>query len=199
MTSKLEPKHIVVIVVAICAAAVLAPVSVLAATGTLTNIVDKTDSTRVTKVLQSGELATGARASSFGSSSVANGTTGTTKLTITSATSPARLAVTQLSVALRNPTTTTGSVLVYVHYGVRASGSSTCAQYASGTATGFNTVPGRYLMVPLNETVSLNWNGPAWTPIKAATGHPTCLLAQMISPPASTTMYIGTTFYTYYD
>lgn len=200
MQSKLEAKHIVTIVIAICAAAVLAPVSVLAATGTLTNIVDKSDATRVAKVLQSGELAGGVRASSLSSVNVANATTGTTKLLITSVNAPSRLALTQLSLSLRNTTTATGSALVYVHSAVRASGTGTCSQYAAGTTTGFNTVVGRYLMVPLNDTVSVNWDGPAWTLFRSTTaGNPTCLLAQMVTPPASTLLYVGATYYTFVD
>lgn len=200
MKSRLEPRHVVTIVIAICAAAVLAPVSVLAATGTLTNIVDKTDATRVTKVLHSGELATGVRASNLSSVNVSNATTGTTKLMVTSASSPARLALTQMSVALRNTSTTTGSGFVTIHSAVRTSGTGTCAQYASGTTAGFSAIVGRYLMVPLNDTVTLNWDGPAWTLFKATTaGAPTCLIAQMVSSPTGTIMYLGATYYTFVD
>ena len=59
---RFEPKHVVTMVVAVCAAVVLAPVGVMAATGSLVNVTDPVNAARKAKVGSSGALYVESRA-----------------------------------------------------------------------------------------------------------------------------------------
>lgn len=63
-----QPRHVVTMVVAVCAAAVLAPVGVMAATGQLVNIADPFSSARTARVSSDGSLRVESRAAASGKS-----------------------------------------------------------------------------------------------------------------------------------
>ena len=126
---KLAPKHVVTIVVAISAAVVLAPVGVMAATGSLTNIVDAYDSTRRARVSKANAVYVDTRPrTSTGTFNVQLETNSIIRYKVYEVAAPTRIAITDLSITVENNDTGTslaGNVVELVQY-VRKSGTAEC-------------------------------------------------------------------------
>ena len=126
MRQRFQPRHIVAIVVAVCAAAILTPVAVGAATGTLVNIADPVDTTRVAKVTFNNGLQTEARAAANPANLIRAYKTGlnTGRGVVASFPTPYVAAITHVTYA-NFPTSTAPAHIELVGW-TRISGTGTC-------------------------------------------------------------------------
>lgn len=163
MSSSFKPRHIVAIVGFLAAAAILTPVSVLAATGQLVNLTDPTNAARAAKVNAAGALYVAGR----GGAGSVNGATNMRnagiapnqpRVLVSTSTAPG----VALSELLVSPYGTAGSTArIYLKRYHRVAGTGTCSDLQSGTDGGFSNTTVREFFVPVNETTQLTWGSPA--------------------------------------
>jgi hypothetical protein len=190
MTEKFRPVHIVTMVIAICITAIAAPVAVYAAqTGEPVNITDKMDATRRTRVTEKGTLlvtgtdsTTGSRARVVeGKSLVGDGSgnltmdmgapgkpfdaindltlhSGDTRRPVAAGVGFRELSLTSVIASAEG--STAGSVeLLVVAYVKSNSTTGDCE-----TLSGFGAAERFTIMVPVGQTVNINWPSPlVWT------------------------------------
>jgi hypothetical protein len=193
MRERLSNRQLVTVVVAICAAAVLAPVSVMAATGSLVNITDPVEGARRARVTRAGTLTVETRAGSR------SGYRSGTKMrrsfgygNLTSTTNPNQLAITELTFTALGPQNDLAQEVLVEAY-VRTSGSAGCT--GPGT-TGYTRHLLRRVLVKNQSTLQLNFNGPPLYLPTGASGQPTCFGFRVASPaPADFAMDVGFTGY----
>jgi hypothetical protein len=193
---ELAPRHIVTMVAAVSAAVVLAPVGVMAATGSLVNITDPFSSSRQARVSADGSLRVESRAavSGYTFNVALPGTSSLSFYKLVEATGPYSIAVTDLSAAAD-----TGLNQAAAGYAVRmefvaltrTSGTAACAYNASGWTR--KTL--RWMDVAPSRTDQLSF---ASTPIVvpgAAAGHLACLGVQLWVMPSNTSVFIAAAGY----
>jgi hypothetical protein len=187
------PKHVVTMVVAVCVAAVLAPVGVMAATGTLVNITDPYDSSRRAKVGSTGTLTVESRAGAPTGSwnTFHENITDVIGHTLVEAVNPNRLALTEATFTLHGDNTaSTNHVRIYSQ--VRTSGSNPCGGAGWTTPKTLRTV-----VVRAGSTVQLQFSGPPLLAQTPATGQKVCLRFQQTKWTGSTSLDVATTGYTF--
>jgi hypothetical protein len=194
MRARFSTSQVTTMVVAVAAAVVLAPVAVIAATGTIVNVTDGVNANRIARVNSSSELNVSQRAAVLPGSlnSSTNGGINQRRLLVQTV-GPTRMAVTELDIATRGGA---GSAMVHLISWYRTSGTGTCANVIAGTTTGFTSTLTRVLMIPVGETLMLDWSGPALTVPVGGVGEYSCLTATLMTAPTGTIAYYGTTYYT---
>ena len=195
MHKRFSSRQITTMVVAICAAAVLTPVAVMAATGNPVNIVDPYIGARVARVDAGGNLRGADRSSELTSNALRATAVVNDKVVLIGDNSPRGAAITQLTLSAYG----TGQYLnVGIYTWVRTSGTGTCGSVEVGTTTGFSATSQRIVTVRLNDTLSLNFDGGALVAKAAggAAGTPWCVTAHVVSAVASSfVFYVGATYY----
>jgi hypothetical protein len=189
---QLAPRHLVAIVASVCAAVVLAPVGVMAATGSFVNITDPFSSARRARVGADGTLWAETRAgvTSHAFNISANNVVGLSTRKLTEAAAPNRLAITEITAATRG--TENGNPLqVDLIAAVRTSGTEACG------GTGWTRTLLRRFSVKTNETVQLLFDGPPLILPSPAAGQRVCLLALVTFYPSGVVLDLGGTGYTY--
>ena len=189
------PKHVVAIVVSLCAAAVLAPVGVIAATGQLVNITDPFVSSRRARVTSSNSLQTETRAG-FGPNTISQYWTADTleSFTFGEATGPDRLALTEMTLGSVGPSngTTTGHHYVDVVSYVQTTGTGTCG----ASSTGWTVKTLRRLVVRnFHPSTQIDWTGPVLLAPKSAAGKKACVVVRVNTFTSGSVIYIGATGY----
>jgi hypothetical protein len=207
-----RPVHVVTMFVAGCLAAVLMPVTVQAATGSNVNIVDKLNSGSIARVTSKGTIwvnetdpysgalgkvdSTGHRLVA-GSTSMANPTTTLdtiNDLTLSAADTRRQMfaGVGGKQVSLTSLITsaeggTAGSVkLLFIAYVKSASTSGDCEGLS-----GFGAAERFTVMVPVGQTVNLNWPSPlVWTQY-AGSGDYYCIDVESYGGPSGYTVHIS--------
>jgi hypothetical protein len=192
---KFTNKQVVTMVVAGCAAVILAPVTVFAATGQLVNIVDQNNG-RPARVSFNGGLVTesrtwpGPNAFSVNSSRYGFGWIG-----LGSTTGPTRLALTKL--ILSGPYDTPGNAgEVLVEAMVRTSGTEPCN--GPGTA-GYTRTQLSHVWVPARQTIQLDFSGQALAIPAPATGQPVCIGVTYYAGNTNMTIYATAVGFKYRD
>ena len=184
-----KPSHVVAVVASVALAAVLVPVGVNAATGTLVNIADKYSADRVARVSSANTLLTETRA---GSSTYSfNGTgqrLGLGWANLASATAPTKLVITELSFAARGPVSDTAQE-VLIEAMVRTSGSNGCT--GPGTAGYTRHTLRRVLVKNQTSTMQMLFNGPPLVAPVGADGQPTCFGFTVVTVPSGSAMDVG--------
>jgi hypothetical protein len=193
---KFAPKHVVAMVVSICAAVVLAPVGVMAATGQLVNIADPVIGTRKAQVSSDGRLWVDARAGASTNtfSFATDQLSGNVFVKLFEATGPRRVALTEVSFAAGLLNTTNGYAFRATLWGLaRTTGTAACALNAPGwTARRLRTVE-----VPINDSVAVSFAGTPLLVPAAASGQPMCLGVYIDRTITSAQLFVGGTGYTY--
>ncbi len=183
-------KQVVAMVVAVSAAVVLAPVGVMAATGSLVNIADGSNSSRLTRVGSNGTLFTETRAGVLSNAFNinVNNVTDLSLHKLVETGYPNHLAITELTVATsgtENGYTTKVDVRAYV----RTSGTATCG------GAGWTSTTLRRVSVKTNETVQLVFDGPPLVLPVPANGQRVCLTASIVQLPNGIVADFGGTGY----
>lgn len=193
---RFEPKHVVAMVVAVSAAVVLAPVGVMAATGTLVNIADPANGARRAKVSSDGALrvesrgAVGAKTFNFTSGALSS----LTFHKLYEQTGPDRVVITDVSLAAGMFSASNNWSFRATLWGAtRTSGSAAC----SPTAPGYVARPLRTVEVPVNDTVVLSFAGTPLLLPKAEAGQPTCLGVTINRTVTDASLYVGGAGYRY--
>ena len=182
MRQRFQPRHIVAIVVAVCAAAILTPVAVGAATGTLVNIADPVDTTRVAKVTFNNGLQTEARAAANPANLIRAYKTGlnTGRGVVASFPTPYVAAITHVTYA-NFPTSTAPAHIELVGW-TRISGTGTCESVLAGTTTGFVSAVLHRAWVAPGVTDTFNFDGPALITNAPAPGQLGCVIVDNFNP-----------------
>lgn len=201
---KFAPKHVVTMVCAVSAAAVLMPVGVMAATGTLVNVTDPVNSARKARVTDGGALHVEQRAGlPAGAASRSFTANSLTYHKLAEAVYPERIAVTEVTVGSHGPVN--GSVYGHnyvdlVAY-VQTSGSASCGPASAYVAAppGYSrTVLRRFVVRNLTPSIHATWNGPALVvPGAAAAGRRVCVQLEVSLLSTETTIFMGGTAYKY--
>lgn len=197
------PKHIVTMVVAVSVAAVLTPVGVLAATGTLVNITDPVNSSRTARVTHGGALHVEQRAGlPAGAASRQFSTNGLNFYKLAEATYPERIGVTEVTMASHGPVGSTyGHNFVDLVAYVQTSGSSPCgpvSAYVSAPPGYERKVLRRFLVRNLQQSIQATWNGPALiVPAATGAGRKVCVQLEVQTITTDTTLWFGGTAYKY--
>jgi hypothetical protein len=188
---RFEPKHVVTMVVAVCAAAVLAPVGVMAATGQIVNIVDPVLSARQVRVGSGGTLQVesraGATSGAFNKSFTFQGL-GFHK--IAEATGPNRIAITEVTLSGYEVDYDAEAALVAY---VQTTGTGTCGT----TLTGYTKTELRRFAFPMKEVTQLTFDGPPLMVPAAAAGKVVCVGFAMQEVGTDARIFLGATGYTY--
>lgn len=194
----LTPKQLVTMVVAVSVAAVLTPVGVMAASGTLVNIGDPVSGGRMARVSSDGALrvesrtAVSSKAFTFASQALTS--LGFVKLAEYPA--PERILVTEMSFASGMFATDNGwSFRVNVYAAKRkAGGTGECRinSPANWTPKLLRTVE-----VPINQTVTLNFAGSPLVVPPAAAGQVSCFGVEVSRAITNASLYVGGTGYRY--
>ena len=199
---QLTGKQLVTMVVAISVAAVLTPVGVMAATGTLVNITDPNNAARKAKVTAAGALQVEQRAGlPTGAASRHFVATGLTFHKLAEATYPERIGVTEVSLSSHGPTSsnTYGHNYVELVAYVQQSGSAPCgpaSAYVEPPPGYERKVLRRMLVRNLSQTVQLTWNGPALVvPAATGAGRKVCVQLEVVLITTDTTIWLGGTAY----
>ncbi|HVF05391.1 MAG TPA: hypothetical protein VNA20_11175 [Frankiaceae bacterium] len=192
---KFEPKHVVAMVASVCAAAVLAPVGVIAATGTLVNITDPSVASRKARVTTSGSLQTESRAG-FGPNTINRHWTADTleSFTFSEVTGPDRLALTELTLGSVGPSngTTTGHHYVDIVSYVQGTGTGTCGTSSTGWTV---TTLRRTVVRNFHPSVQIDWSGPVLLAPKPANGKKACVIVRVNTFTTGSVVYISATGY----
>lgn len=185
------PKHVVTMVACVCAAVVLAPVGVMAATGQLVNITDPHTSTRKARVGSTGTLQVESRAGSPAGAYTKffEKLTDVTGKVVVEAAYPKRIAVTEFTATVHGDVTPPNEVRIY--YRIRTSGTGSCAAH-----TGW-TLPVTLRTITLSETQQLLFTGPPLLLPKPAAGQAVCLGAQQTTWWNGTKLDIGVSGFTF--
>jgi hypothetical protein len=183
-------KQVVTMVVAVCAAAVLTPAAVGAATGQLVNIVDPTTASRQAKVTSNGALSVGqhaappATAGNYGISK-----TGLGYINLGIYTNSSRLAVTDITLVGSGGS---GVHAVFIEDWVRKGSTGSCS---APNTTDYNRHVLRRVSLKTDETVHLTFPGMPLLPNPAtAAGTYGCFGVTVATAPAgsNTHVYAGT-------
>ncbi|HWL36856.1 MAG TPA: hypothetical protein VNQ77_11735 [Frankiaceae bacterium] len=182
---RFSSKQVVAMVAAGCAAVVLAPVGVHAATGQLVNVVDKLTG-QSARVSTNGALLVENRAYPGQNAFYAtNQRYQFGWIPLVSTVGPTRLAVTKLILA--GPFDTPGNAgEVLVEAMVRTSGTLPCN--GPGTA-GYTRYTMLHLWVPARDTVQLDFAGQSLPIPHAGTGHPLCIGVTYFAGNTNMTIY----------
>jgi len=192
--SRFSSNQIVTMVVAVAAAVVLAPVGVMAATGTLVNITDPTNGARKAKVGSSGTLYTESRAGvvdhSF--SLIFETITDVVARSVYEIAAPTRIALTEVTFTLHGDNTaSTNHVRIYSR--VRTSGTANCQN-----GTGWTTPKVlRTVVVRAGSTVQQLYNGPPLISQTPGAGQKVCIGFQQTKYTGSTDLDVALTGYTF--
>lgn len=188
---KFTSKQVVTMVVAGCAAVILAPVTVFAATGQLVNIVDPS-SGKGAIVTNNGALLVESRAAQgLNAFNMRNSRYQFGWIPLAATTGPQRLAITELTLA--GPFDTPGNAgEVLLEAMVRTSGDQPCN--GPGTA-GYTRHTLKHVWVPARQTIQLEWNGPSLVLPPAAPGQPMCFGATYYAGNTNMTIMIDGTGY----
>ena len=171
---KFQPKHVVTMVVALSAAVVLAPVGVIAATGTLVNIADPNDGSRRARVGTSNALFTETRPGvPTGAFNVRVGdVTDVILHKIYETTAPKRIAVTEWAVTVRGDDiagpNTHVDLLAFTEFG-------TPGLHSCGHPSGWTKKILRTIALSSGETEQQVFTGPPLLLPTPAAGKRTCL------------------------
>lgn len=185
---RFEAKHVVTMVVAVSAAAVLAPVGVMAATGFV--ITDPFDGSRAARVTQRGTLWVESRAGVASDSfnltfpSVANVTFSDVRSTTD------RVAVTSFAVTVRGDTQSSVDIAELWSF-VQTSGTASCG------GSGWTGKLVASLAVNAGDSEQLLWNGPPLVLPTPPAGKRVCLrarLSQHVGGTVADLMVSGFTF-----
>lgn len=166
------PKHVVTLVACVCAAAVLAPVGVLAATGTLVNISDPVYGSRKARVSAANALTVDSRAGvpTGAFSFVRNDVTEIAFPKVAEVGAGQRIAVTEITVSSTGPDNGVPTV-VRVSAWTRRSGTSACG------GAGWTEKVLRKVAVQIGRTEQLVFTGPPLLLPTPASGQRVCLTA----------------------
>jgi hypothetical protein len=190
---RFSSRHVVALVAAGCAAVVLTPVGVHAATGQLVNVVDKLTG-QSARVSTNGALVvenrayTGVNAFDVSGSRYQFGW-----IPLASTVGPTRLAVTKL--VLTGPYDTPGNAgEVLVEAMVRTSGTAPCTGPGSAGYTRHTLL---HVWVPARDTLQLDFSGQALPIPAAADGQPLCLGVTYYAGNTNMTIYATAVGYKY--
>ena len=191
---KFAPKHVVMIVMSICAALILAPVGVMAATGQLVNLVDPADASRKARIGSAGSLRVETRpgVTNGAQNVVHNDIASLSPRALLEATAPTRIALSELTIAVRKfgSPVNAPTIVDLVHY-VRASGSNPCGQ------AGWMGTSLRRVTLTTDRTEQLTFAGPPLIVPTPADGKRHCLAAKLYQWVGDTRVDIGATVFTY--
>lgn len=192
--SGFSSKQVVAMVVAVCAAVVVAPVGVMAATGQLVNIADPGNAGRVARVGAAGtlqvEVRPGVVQNSF--STMHERVTDVLGHTLYEATAPARVALTEATFALRGENSASVNH-VRIYSRVRTSGTASCEN-----GTGWTTPKTlRTVVLRGGNTVQLVFPGPPLISQMPAAGQRVCLAFQQTKWAGTTELDVAVTGYTF--
>jgi hypothetical protein len=193
---ELAPKHVVVMVASVCAAVVLAPVGVLAATGSLVNVTDPFASSHVARVNAEGALRVETRPGVSGSTFnvAAAGTSSLSFFKVYENTGTYHIAVTDLTLAAD-----TGLNAAAAGYAarvewvslVRTSGTADCAYNAAGWTR--RTL--RWMDVAPTRTEQLSFAATPLVVPNPAAGQRSCIGFQLWVLPSNTVVFASMSGY----
>lgn len=190
---RFQPRHVVTMVVAVCAAAVLAPVGVMAATGTLVNIVDPVLGDRKVRVGSAGSLQVESRPGvTSGGFNWTGNTSGYSTMKVREVVGPARIALTELTATSDGGAVGGWNVVSIAAY-VQTTGPATCPGSYGYTKTVLRTVQARNH----ESTLQLDFVGPPLIVPAAPAGKKVCVTAEVISYSPDSAIYLGATGFTY--
>ena len=187
-------KQIVTMVVAVCAAAVLAPVGVMAATGSLVNVVDPVLADRKVRVGSAGSLQVETRPGvTSGALNVSHvDVQNLTPRKLAETTAPTRLALAELTVGVHNIGNPVNEpTVVEINQYVHVSGTSACG------LTGWTGTVLRRVTLKNDETLHLKFDGPPLIVPTPAAGKRYCLAAKLYQWVGETKVDIGATVFSY--
>ena len=189
MTASMTSRERMLVALTVCFALLLVPMTALAATGALMNIVDATNAARVAKVTAAGALQVQARPGFTGDSFFASGPahTGTGWKRISNFANGKAGAITEITVAMSGGT---GAAVIELTF-IPLATSGDCA--VPGTAQKFNF---RTVVVPTNSTLQLTFDGQPPSMLVAA-DKKLCVGMNVLSTPAGSTVRGGFTGYTF--
>lgn len=185
-------KQVVVMVACVSAAVVLAPVGVMAATGTLVNIADPVVGSRAARVTAAGGLVVESRAYQGTNAFTVNATRqGLGWANLATATGPSRLAITEITLT-GSFDPDPGFAEVLIEAMVRTSGTNGCS--GPGTA-GYTRHTLKRVTTRSRSTLALTFDGqPLVLPI-AASGHLVCFGVSVVTVTSGMWTYVGATGY----
>jgi hypothetical protein len=188
---KFAPKHVVTMVASVCAAVVLAPVGVMAATGTLVNLTDPLDSTRKARVsgISGLYVDTRPRATAGSFNVLAENVTDVNARVVKESTSG--IAVTSWIVSVHGDNTASTNHLRLFSQ-VRTSGTAPCGGAGWSTPQVLAT-----LVVRAGSTEQLLWNGPPLVVGPPPAGQRVCVRVQQTKWTGSTDTDIAVTGFTF--
>ena len=192
--SRFSTKQVVAMVVSVCAAVVLAPVGVMAATGQIVNIVDPGNASRQARVGSGGTLQVESRAGSVANSfSKQIEATGFGFHKIGETTAPSRIALTEVSIGTTGSTFAEWQFLVVAF--VQTTGTASCGT----TLSGYTKHVLRQIMVPPQDMRQLLFNGPPLVVPAGAAGKKTCVgfTVQEMGTGPDVKLLFGATGYTF--
>lgn len=189
---KFSSRQVVVMVACVSAAVVLAPVGVMAATGTLVNITDPSVASRAARVTSAGGLVVESRAYQGTNAFTVQGTrVGLGWLNLATATGPSRLAITELTLT-GSFDPDPGYAEVLIEAMVRTSGTNGCS--GPGTS-GYTRHTLKRVSTRSRTTLALTFDGqPLVLPIAAA-GHFVCFGITVVTVNSGLAVYAGATGY----
>lgn len=184
------PRHVVAMVASVCAAVVLAPVGVMAATGQLVNIVDPGNASRKARVGNKGTLHVESRSGSI--SGAFNRSFIATSLGIyrlAEATGKTRIAITEVTLS--------GSDVdydaeIYLAAWTQTTGTGTC-----GVGVGWTKTELRRFKFPMYETTQILFSGPPLVVPAPPEGKRQCVALVLHSRGVDSRIFIGATGYTF--
>jgi len=183
------------IAAAVTVGAVLVPVGVEAATGQVVNIADPFNAVRAARVTNSRTLMVESRPGvpqdSFQST---GGRLGLGWAHLATATSPQRLAITELTFAARGPVSDTAQE-VLLEAMVRTSGSAGCT--GPGTSGYTRHTLRRILVKNQTTSLSMTFPGPPLILPVGASGQPVCFGFTVVTTPSGSAMDVGVSGYRY--
>jgi hypothetical protein len=191
---ELAPRHVVAMVASVCAAVVLAPVGVMAATGTLSNLVDPYDASRRARVGTNGGLFTEnrPRTSSGTFNKQATDVTDANLHVLLDLAAPNKIAVTDFALTVVDDGTTQALYdIVALFAFVRTSGTAPCGG-AGWTRTALRT-----LTVPHGQAAQQTFDSAPLVLPTPATGQRVCLAFQQTRWVGSTRTQVAVSGFTF--
>lgn len=192
--SRFSSKQIVAMVCAVSGAVVLAPVGVMAATGQIVNVVDPSNAGRAARVAPVGALQVETRPGIVTNAAnvVATDINTLAPRRLMEVTSPSRIALSELTVAVRkNGTPAAADTVVELHSYVRDSGTAACG------GSGWSDTLLRRVTLQTSQTLQLDFDGPPLVIPAAPVGKRQCLAAKLYQWVDATKVEIGATVYSY--
>lgn len=188
---RFSSKQVVTMVACVSAAVVLAPVGVMAATGTLVNITDPVLGERKARIGSGGTLQVesraGATSGAFNKAITFQGF-GFHKLAET--TGPNRIAITEVTLSgYEVDYDAEGALIAYV----QTTGTGACGT----TITGYTKHELRRFAWPMYEVTQLQFNGPPLIVPAAAAGKKVCVGLVMQELGTGSDLFVGATGYTF--